>query len=232
MTKKIKTLDWDSNFFGFQIGLLGDSYSYFESSHIEKYDLLIDKALENRTLNLTHFSLSFEECKVIYSKKINDLDFKSSTSILDEDEQHVLPSDLYKLAYESGKHSRFKLDNKFDIAKFKKLYQKWVENSLNKTFASKVFYVKDVSEIIGFITIKKNKDYAEIGLIAVSEKYQGQGIGKQLLKKAEAYCLSQDIDELKIPTQKSNTKACAFYQKNGYNIQDELFIKHYWRNTL
>lgn len=232
MTYKIETLEWDSDFFEIHIGLLNKDCYSFSAETLVEYDLLIDKSLKDQTLLLSGFSNTFGECKITFSKTITNTSFAYSDSILDSDFYPIKPEQLFELAFESGKYSRFKLDKRFSTEKFQSLYKKWVVNSLNKTFASKVFYTMKNNQIIGFVTLKKNPDYAEIGLIAVSEDHQGQGVGKQLLHCAEAYCSSQNLKELRIPTQKNNMQACNFYFKNNYTIHEELFIKHYWRNTL
>ncbi len=82
-------------------------------------------------------------------------------------------SQLNELAFESGKHSRFLKDRFFGVDKFKELYQKWVENSLNGKFANDVLIYKSDDEIKGFVTYKIKNGFAQIGLIAVSPKAQG-----------------------------------------------------------
>jgi ribosomal protein S18 acetylase RimI-like enzyme len=114
------------------------------------------------------------------------------------------------------------------IEKFKELYKKWVDNSINKKFADKVFYLQQDHKIKGFVTLKKYENSASIGLIAVESNSQGKGYGSMLLEKVEHYCDENKIVELQIPTQKENRSACQFYSKLGYIIIQEINIKHYW----
>ncbi len=222
----IKRLDWDSNFFGYEVGEIENESDFSES---ENYHLIVLKQKKEEEIEIEGFTKSFQETKVVFNKQLekNSLKFFDN-SIIDFDDEVIDKELLYPLAFESGKFSRFKLDSNFPKHKFELLYTKWVDNSINKQFADKIFYVKEIDDIVGFVTLKNNNKFSTIGLIAVSENYQGRGLGKKLLLRVEEYCISQNIFEVKIPTQKENKAACHFYNKMGYNINEELIIKHYW----
>ena len=142
-----------------------------------------------------------------------------------------LANSLFELAYESGKYSRYKQDVNILEDRFKKLYQFWIKNSFNKTFADKIFYFKENENIVGFVTLKINNDIAKIGLIAVSPNYQGKGIGKKLIAKTENFCFENNVKTLQIPTQMENLEACNFYKKMGYEISEKINIKHFWEKN-
>jgi len=222
----IKRLDWDSNFFGYEVGEIENESDFSES---ENYHLIVLKQKREEEIEIEGFIKSFQETKVVFNKKLekNSLKFFEN-SIIDFDDEVIDKEFLYSLAFESGKFSRFRLDSNFPKHKFELLYTKWVDNSINKQFADKIFYVKEIDDIVGFVTLKNNNKFSTIGLIAVAENYQGRGLGKKLLLRVEEYCISQNIFEVKIPTQKENKAACHFYNKTGYNINEELIIKHYW----
>ena len=105
-----------------------------------------------------------------------------------------------------------------------------MDNSLNKTFAEKVFYIHSEDTINGFVTLQRDGNTAKIGLIAVNPNFQGKGIGTKLLQAAEYYAIKNNMDKMLIPTQKENILACNFYKKNGYSVKEETIIKHYWRS--
>ncbi len=217
----IQKLNWDSDFFGFEIGELIDDVSL---NNAKDFKLIIVKNKEN---DINDFENTFTETKVVFNKKL--VQNISNFEIFDSDFNPLLANDLYDLAFESGKHSRFLLDKNFEENQFKELYKKWIDNSLNKQFADKIYYIKESKMIVGFVSIKKHETFATIGLIAVDAAQQGKGIGKKLIQKAENYCTENAIFELRIPTQKENIQACNFYKKNGYTIFEEATIKHYWR---
>lgn len=229
MKSLIKKLDWDSAFFDIKIGEITLNEDLSIDALLD-FDLVVVKQLNDFKVSINSFTEAFQETKVTFSKKITHQTTNDKSLIFDADECPINEKDLFELAYESGKYSRFLLDTHFKKDDFKKLYEKWVINSLNKKFADKVFYLKTNDSILGFITIKKNDmTTATIGLIAVAENRQGMGFGSDLLKKAEEYCYNEKIIELRIPTQKENLLACKFYNKMGYDVLENLIIKHFWK---
>jgi dTDP-4-amino-4,6-dideoxy-D-galactose acyltransferase len=226
-----KRLDWDSDFFEKEIAEIEYEVNIStDFSELNVFDLIVVKNNEKEDLIIPNFELNFQETKVLFSKKISESAINRNYLILDTDENQIKNDVLYPLAFESGKYSRFKLDSNFQEEKFKELYKKWVDNSINKKFADKVFYIQQDHKIMGFVTLKKHQNSASIGLIAVESNSQGKGYGSMLLEKVEQYCEENKIVELQIPTQKENRLACQFYSKLGYIIIQEINIKHYWKS--
>ena len=225
---KIKHLQWDSDFFNKKIGELSPNQTIKVPFNLtQDYDLIIVKQTQDFSCEIDGYEKTFKETKVLFEKKLT-LDNVNETVIEDTDFQNKPPQDFYDLAYESGKYSRFKLDLNLK-SKFQDIYRKWVDNSLNKTFAEKVFYINSEETIGGFVTVQRDGNTAKIGLIAVNPNIQGKGIGTKLLQAAESYAIKNNMDKMLIPTQKENVSACNFYKKNGYSVKEETLIKHYWR---
>ncbi|MCZ8144475.1 GNAT family N-acetyltransferase [Flavobacterium sp.] len=222
-----KRLDWDSDFFGFEIGEI--SFSSDESiGNSENFKLLVIKSGNDFEVLIDGFENCFSEIKIVFEKELSLIN-SQNTSIYPIDETEYDINDLYELAYESGKKSRFVLDKNFKNENFKKLYRKWVDNSISKEIAEDVLIYKENKQIMGFVTYKINESFGTIGLIAVSAAHQGKGIGNKLLSFVENRIFSNGITKLVIPTQLSNNTACNFYKKQNYTIQQKLFIKHYWK---
>ena len=226
---KIKQLQWDSDFFNKKIGELSPNEAIKVPFNLtQDYDLIIIKKNQDFSCEIDGYEKTFEETKILFEKKLS-FDNINEIIIEDTDFQNKPPEDFYDLAYESGKYSRFKLDLNLKN-KFQDIYKKWVDNSLNKTFAEKVFYIHSEDTINGFVTLQRDGNTAKIGLIAVNPNFQGKGIGTKLLQAAEYYAIKNNMDKMLIPTQKENILACNFYKKNGYSVKEETVIKHYWRS--
>lgn len=231
----IKYLNWDSSFFNKHIAeivLAEDDIISAEDVAANNYDLVIIKQPMDKEILIPGYIETFKETKFIFSKELILQNSPANIKIADSDDWDCSDSDFFDLAYESGKHSRFLLDEKFGTEKFKKLYQLWVTNSLNKSFAIKTFFYSEDKKTIkptGFVTIQQDENIAKIGLIATDPLFQGKGLGRSLLHKAEDYCLENNISKMEIPTQKENTGACIFYHKMGYTIQEQIVIKHFWK---
>lgn len=224
---EIKKLDWDSDFFNIKVGEI-NYYKNLQEENSADYDLIYVLSNEDFQLKLDHFENSFSETKVNFVKTL-EANTDTSKFIFEFDKVTIDKEQLYLLAYESGKNSRFLLDAKFGGNHFKKLYQTWIDNSINKKFADGVLVYFEENILKGFVTYKINNDTASVGLIAVDNNYQGKGIGAKLVQNLEHLLYQKKIKQLTIPTQLSNIQACSFYQKQGYSIKHKTFIKHYWK---
>ena len=134
---EIKKLEWDSQFFGFPVGdifieehfsdslvLNSDTYKFFQVRSVFPTNIVSD----------THL-LTYWETKTIFSKKLTEKHYLNDI-IFDYDEFPLSENSLYDLAYESGKHSRYKQDENITEEKFRELYKLWIVNSINKSFAA------------------------------------------------------------------------------------------------
>ena len=224
----IKHLDWDSSFFNKKIGLL-DLSNDFQYSEIQNdYDLIYVISKEEIAVAIPNFKLGYTENKIVFSKKtVENRESTDANIFLELTDSHK--KEIYALAFESGKYSRFKLDPNFSPTEFENLYKKWVDNSYTKEFADGVLIYKEQNSILGFVTYKVWDDYATIGLIGVCPMHQGKGIGKKLIQAVENELANIGVDELRIPTQLQNEMACQFYVKMGYEIIENNILKHYWK---
>lgn len=221
----MRRLEWDSAFFNLEVGEIenGDDLN---KTNYSNFDLLYVKTSEE--ISLSYFRLNYEENKVVFEKHITALEDESN-KIKSFSKVAYNIEEIYDLAYESGKYSRFLKDNLFGESNFKKLYKEWVDNSITKKFADDIllYFIND--KVVGFVTYKKHEDYGQIGLIAVDKRHQGKGIGRQLINKVENALYQEGIKKLRIPTQLQNKEACFFYKKIGYEIIESIPIKHYWK---
>jgi dTDP-4-amino-4,6-dideoxy-D-galactose acyltransferase len=225
---RIKPLDWDSNFFNKKIGLLDLSYDSNFSEIQNDFDLIYVVSDQYIAIEIPDYKQTYSENKIVFSKKIVQKNESTDVTIFSELEDSPR-KDLYELAFESGKFSRFRLDPNFHQTEFEKLYKKWVDNSFNKDYADAVMVYKEQNKVMGFVTYKVWDTYATIGLIAVCSKHQGRGIGRKLIQYVEMELANQSVDELRIPTQLQNEMACLFYTKMGYEIIENKILKHYWK---
>ena len=223
----IKHLPWDSDFFEIKIASVDASHEVADID-LQEFDMFYSfHSNENKVF--ANFQPSFREHKIIFEKllgQIKDVD----ADIISVDDNFKDVSTLQDLAYESGKHSRFKLDGNFAERQFKNLYNLWITNSLNRQFADDVLVIYQNDKIGGFVTYKINQEIATIGLIAVLPEFQGQGLGSKLLQRVEYLLFKKEVEKLQIPTQQENLDACGFYTKKGYSILSITPITHYWKN--
>lgn len=230
---KVERLDWDSNFFGYEIGKIS-----IESDDVNFDDLLSAKDdfrliyVESATpIDNNEFGSCYTKITYFMEVEGDKTIGMGKKDLVIEQYSGNITDQLLSLTYQSGVYSRFRLDKNFNKNEYTKLYKKWVENSLNGEVADIVEVIKaDNSKIMGFVTIKFKNNNSEIGLIAVDNNARGLGLGSLLIDKVNELSANRGCNKIIVSTQKDNKLACKFYEKNGFNEFETKHIYHWWTN--
>lgn len=81
-----------------------------------------------------------------------------------------------------------------------------------------------------YVILPINEDVVELVNVAVSEQYQGKGIGKLLVLHAIQSAQRKGYKSIEVGTGNSSIGQLALYQKCGFRIigiDKDYFIKHY-----
>lgn len=225
--KEIEYLPWDSENFGFKVGRFSiRETSDFKLDHLsdlmttEAYDLVYLVSPTNLGID------AFYDNKLTYSKAYERNDTPLNAHVHSYKGRH-LTEKLLELSFESGKYSRYRLDNKFPQDKFQYLYRKWIENSLLTEYATDVLVYEDEGNPIGLLTYRISKNNASIGIIATHPNFQGCGIGSSLMRHFESI-LPESVETLEVVTQGINLSARKFYEKFGYTVAESCYVYHIW----
>lgn len=227
----IERLDWDSQFFGMEVGLTSLELLLNAPSEFLRYDLLYlweQKLIEEESMFLPDRTCSLVDCKLVYSKPIA-LSFSVDYEIREYRVSCVEIEQLYQLAYLSGKYSRYKIDTEFASGKFEEMYRLWIDRSISGEIADYLYYIEEDGAVCAFVTLKIVSQKGVIGLIATSEKSQGKGMGKALILKCEETLRLKGVKQLSVATQAKNNTACLFYEKCKMKIVERNFIYHSWK---
>lgn len=228
---RIQVRKWDSAFFQINIGeVFIDNSKKVDELENSSYDMILASSEKEFELNIPGYKNSYEGSLVLYQKNIKAFSEYDDTGIKTLREGDSFDKEeLYELAYESGKFSRFNLDSNFSTQAFENLYRKWVENSLNATIADEVIIYEDRGGILGFITYKIQHRSCNIGLLGIKPGEQGKGIGGSLLASVENKIFYRGIKKVKVKTQQENLPAINFYEAKKFREKRKNFIKHYWK---
>lgn len=225
----IKTLEWDSNLFGYPVGLLAIGEGIIDEQQLqleaEPYKLVYVTSNSPQDAAI----LSCGDSKKIFSKtpQYQGTDAKVVEVSGDKMNQAI------NLGLQSGLYSRFTLDQHFNQQEFEKLYTLWVQRSIRKEIAYKTLTVLKDGELGGIITLGGAGELASsIGLFAVDLEYRGQGIGSKLLKAAESLSFNRGDGQLTVATQGKNHAACEVYQRFGFELISETYIYNYWNEAF
>lgn len=106
--------------------------------------------------------------------------------------------------------------------------KKLVDNYLQR---GTCFDYRSADQIIGVLVLLPTRpDTLEIVNIAVSEAYQGQGIGEKLLRFALNYAKQHFYRTVEIGTGSTSFAQLYLYQKCGFrltSIDRDFFVRHY-----
>ncbi len=228
----IRALQWDSDFFGLRIGR-ADLQTKADALELRamyeelkrQYDLLY--IFDANAVEFEADGAQLVDEKILYSKPCEPRKQYAEVSLY----QGASPSDdLYRLALVSGGYSRFKLDNRLPKGSYERLYNRWIENACPKEGMNKqILLFKDEYNMArGMITIDHQGELGHIGLVAVDTDVQHQGIGGKIMSTLDGYLFEHGIKTIEVPTQKNNSDACRWYEKNGFAIQSVTPIYHWW----
>lgn len=233
----IQTLPWDSHFFDIKIGKViqnqfdsQDLNRIYSDAKQQGFRLLYIES--NNRLSFAescHGDLMLVDIKTSLRVRVTNVTHAFIRWSLVEYDGLEVTSELEQLAYESGVYSRFHVDSKFPDRLFKKLYKKWIQNSLHKKSADIVFVcLNNRKKPVGFITIKKYQDKSHIGLISVARRYRKKRIGSSLLQQAIQWSHMKQCKYMTITTQFDNTSAMNLYKRCGFKITEKIYYYHYW----
>jgi len=229
---EIRALQWDSDFFGLRIGRVdlqtkadAEELQSRQKEFKQQFGLLY--IFDANAVGFEAEGARLVDEKILYSKPCEPRKQFSDVTFY----QGATPSaDLYRLALVSGGYSRFKLDERLPKGSYERLYNRWIENACPKEGTNKqILLFKDVHDVVrGMITIDHQGDLGHIGLVAVDIDVQHQGIGGKIMSTLDGYLFERGIKTLEVPTQKANTDACRWYEKNGFVAQSKIPIYHWW----
>jgi dTDP-4-amino-4,6-dideoxy-D-galactose acyltransferase len=231
-------LDWDSNFFGKKICRVNGKIKN------EDEMLALSRLLLKESVELAYYSSPspVDEKLMIADAYLIELVDRKTTYIKAIEKNIVVDSSvktyqadfpnesLLNLAVESGVHSRFRVDAKIGFEKFQELYRTWMINSVNKKIANEVLVYLADQTIAGFVTLGQKNGVADIGIIAVDERFRGHGIGKALMFSAECWFANNtNLEQIQVVTQGANMAACRLYEACGYYVGIIEYFYHFWR---
>ena len=228
----IRTLHWDSDFFGLRVGCVdlqekadAEQLKSRQKELKQQFDLLY--VFDTNAVGFEADGARLVDEKILYSKPCEPRKQYSDISFF----QSQTPSgDLYRLALVSGGCSRFKLDERLPKGSYERLYTCWIEKiCANIGGGMQVLVFSNNAGVTqGMITIGCQGELGHIGLVAVDKDAQHQGIGGKIMSTLDGYLFEQGVKTLEVPTQKANSDACRWYEKNGFVIQSKTPIYHWW----
>ncbi|HKI87099.1 MAG TPA: GNAT family N-acetyltransferase [Thermoanaerobaculia bacterium] len=91
--------------------------------------------------------------------------------------------------------------------------------------------VGEAGAVRGFVFLETVEDYftqarhGHVGMLVVSEGFEGQGVGSALMRAAEEWGRQHDFDRLSLNVFATNHRALELYHRLGYVPETLRFIK-------
>lgn len=228
---EIIPLPWDSEFFGMRIAKTSvasrediAALSRQEGDLRNHYDLIY--LFSEPDLDIPFDGARLVDRKAVFSSV--DLGQAEACPAVVRWDSHETPDSLISLALVSGKYSRFKTDPRFPVGSYERLYTRWIEQSVNGAIATDVFCYMGEDRPRGLLTLDRHDENNVIGLVAVDENCQHQGIGTALIKHAVSYVHEHRGNRLSVATQFDNGPACRLYSRCGFSLESVTKIWHWW----
>jgi dTDP-4-amino-4,6-dideoxy-D-galactose acyltransferase len=229
---KVQRQEWESNFFGKEIYYADVTCTENDLKKIEA-QLFVSKVSANNYddidgLGNMQFKLAEGECTYVKTLSLSDeLHYKNAPCEIDEVNTSSIEkvTQLEKMVRGLYDNSRYR-EPWYSRKQKDDFYVEWIKNAINKSFDDICFANMVNSTVSGFVTLKKHKSVGRIGLIGVAPEFRGRGIARVLLSKAEEYCLSENLSQIRVATQLSNLEAIKLYNRTGYT-QDEINLWFY-----
>ena len=238
----IEYCKWDSEFFDLKVGRFNlDTIQdgEFDFKQITEYDLVyVISDVENKSPELeipnTHY-ISFSDIKVDFEWRMTEMSDSPTAPVeVTIYNGNSADDDLLNLAYQAGQHSRFRQDSNFGQTVLEKLYGTWIRKSVKGQYDSKVYVISKDSRAVALVTIKEGDEdgFDRIGLIAVHADYRGRGFGKLLIDQVKYNTICNKHGCFRVTTQKTNTGAMNFYQRQGCLPINAIKTAHIWRRGI
>lgn len=237
MNKYYKPLEWDSDFFGFNVVKINENIS--NNDELEKcikimYDDKVKLAyyfscspISPYVLENEFFNISLVHKRVPLMKTLNkSSEIHEKISLYTQDYPE---KELIELAQLAGSYSRFGVDENIPKEKYNELFKLWIINSVKKKVASDVLVYRDQGKIVGFATLKVENGLAYTPLFAVSRPYEGKGISFAIMRALETILLERGCKKVLGGTQEVNIKALKVYERYGLVVQKPEYVYHFWR---
>lgn len=238
----IEKLNWDSDFFGIKIGKFViqnekdfDEIKFKEEANDEKFELIyVFKFHELITPEIVvKTGLQLTDIMILTSKRFQKEYFLKNTYEFRTELKEQELRECYYIAETIAKVSRFFKEPKIGEKKTKALYKKWIENTLNKSFADGLFIVKDSNSIIGIDLIKTENKTGSCSLIGVHPNHKGRGIGKNLWDQSFGYWANEkEIEQCRVSFSFQNSESFNFHLKIGFNRIEEIKYIYHYRNNI
>lgn len=238
----VRLLEWDSDFFSLRIGsiiapgldpeTLPHIDFWCNDNRIDCLYFLTDCADSGSIRRAESSGFHLVDLRITLDLKIVSTStawMSGSPLIRLSASQDIAP--LRRIAAANHRDSRFYRDGRFPKERCDELYATWIEKSCNG-YADVVLVADQGEGAVGYTSCHlKGDGTGSIGLVGVSGKCQGAGLGKVLIAESLAWFAANEVSRVTVVTQGINIGAQRLYQKNGFMTKSIELWYHRWSSA-
>ena len=237
----IRKLEWDSEFFGFNVAFL--SCMHLTDNIYRR----IEKFIQSENIRLVEYLCNCHDARSVRVAEDRGFEFKdiriNFTHFLQEGHKIELPEGvafgkageqhievLRGIAHGLYTDSRYYFDGHFELEKVIEFYRNWVEKSVRGQFDDECWCLFEKEDPVAFCTVRFGKDKSTIiGLVGIGQNSRGKGLGKKLLYSVFNMLYQQGMQYVTVVTQGRNYAAQNLYQSVGFRTKTTQLWYHKWR---
>jgi len=238
-TPLVERLDWDSEFFGIEIGrartgrldpslaerlaydarAAGFACVYFAAA-AEDFETVV--AAEGLGCHLVDVRVVLERPAEGPPPPTAHAEFRIEPGSADD-----LPR-LEAIAIDVARASRYAADQRFPREDTERLYRTWIRNAWNGYVdAVLVAYAGD-GEVLGFVCPKMHGELCDLQLVGVASAQRQRRVGRGLVSAGIAWGCERGAARLQVVTQGRNVPAQRLYQQLGFLTTEVKLYYHLW----
>lgn len=236
----IKKLEWDSSFFGFNIGeykgltmnkqKADRFFKIFKKSDFECVYLFLNSSDYQSIYEASSRKLLLADIRVYYelsSDYHSDGLQNQTVSTLDSKDQNN-KNQVLLMSKKLSQSSRFYFDRRFR-GKEEEMYTIWADKIMENDSGTIIVSLTEKKELAGFVACTINGGVSELALVYVAESFRGQGVGIEMVRSAIRWSLENNANKITVKTSLRNIASNRLYQKNNFFIVESKLIYHAWK---
>jgi len=237
----VTTLGWDSDFFGRRIGRVeatrlraGDLEALRRATSAQALDcvyLLADPSCDETPRVAARAGFRLVDIRItLEAAPSTSAGAVGGESVTVRQATPADLPDLEPIAARGHTDSRFYHDGRFPTERCDELYRTWIRASVEGRLADAVLVAPDdEGRAASYVTCRiLPSGEGQIGLVGVSDRVQGRGLGGALIRASMAWFAARDAARVTVVTQGRNVRAQRLYQRAGFLTTEVGVWLHRW----
>lgn len=232
----IQALGWDSDFWGFPVGMLtlggpGAPGADPRAAELDEYVVVqscIDLTVVGPAKRLALLGFFPVATRVELERELPPAPAPGdagSSSLSDAEWTDTLDAiDSARFAQQFVELSRFRA-YPVPVGSIAGFYRTWIENAQAGTFDDGLIHLVVGGASAGLCTYRFREGRLAIGLLAVSPEFRRQGVLDRLIARLDGLARERGVASLMLATEGANIRARRGYARNGFKpVSDTLWL--------